>query len=183
MEILELLKEPVFFIFSLALSLLISISANLLTPKFNKLLSNFSSSLKAKQSERRQEYVSKIISVALDHNKVVNIKLDVAYVLLKSLIMIVFSLFLFSISPYVETFEYFAIFVSLGLVSYAISLFNTAQTNYKVATLASLRADKMADLRACLNEQYRSHDEYHDCVDPEEEMYQEHLSKWDKENL
>lgn len=183
MEILELLKEPVFFISSLVLSLLISISANLLTPKFNNLFSRFSSSLKAKQSERKQEYISKLISAALDHNKVVNIKLDVAYALLKSLIMIVFSLFLFSISSYIEIFGYFAMFVSLGLVSYAISLFNTAQTNYKIATLATRRADEMDYLRSCLNAQYHSHDEHNDYVDPEEEIYQEYLAKWDKENL
>ena len=183
MDILDLIKEPIFLIASTILSILISIVANLLTPKFDGYFSKFSSSFKNKQLEKKKAYISKIILAASDNNKVINIKLDVAYILLKSLIMIVFSLFLFSISPYIYNFEYLFIFISLGLVTYAISLFNVAQTNYKIAVLATLRADQMTHLRGLLNATYEQHDEYSGQVDSDEERYNEYLDEWDSENL
>ncbi|HCE2343444.1 TPA: hypothetical protein NGT77_004586 [Vibrio parahaemolyticus] len=185
MEILNLIKEPVFLVTSTGMSILISVAANLLTPKIYQLLSFFSSSLKTKQTEKKRAYVSKVILAASDENKVINIKLDVSYALLKSLVMIVFSLFLLSVSPYIYFAEYVAIFISLSLVTYALSLFNSAQVNYRIATLATLRAEKMASLRAELNAASRSEYEHYDndYVDPQEEMYIEYLAEWDKKHL
>lgn len=183
MEILELIKEPIFIVASTILSILISIAANLLTPKVNGYFSKFSSSLKNKQLEKKKIYISKVASMALNNNNIINLKLDVAYTLLKSLTMIVFSLFLISVLSYISPFEYLFIFLSLGLVTYAISLFNFSQKNYKIAMLATLRAEKMANLRVELDMKYEDPNEYDAHIDPEEEMYNEYLSKWDNENL
>ncbi len=185
MEILNLIKEPIFLVASTGMSILISVAANLLTPKIYQLLSFFSSSLKTKQTEKKRAYVSKVILAASDENKVINIKLDVSYALLKSLVMIAFSLFLLSVSPYIYFAEYVAIFISLSLVTYALSLFNSAQMNYRIATLATLWAEKMASLRAELRAASLSeYDNYaNEYVDPHEEMYIEYLAEWDKKHL
>ncbi|HDI3323490.1 TPA: hypothetical protein PMD23_003692, partial [Vibrio cholerae] len=87
MEYLDLIKEPVFLVASAGMSILISVAANLLTPKFSKILSFFSSSLKNKQTEKKQAYIAKIKLASSNENRVINIKLDVAYALLKSLVM------------------------------------------------------------------------------------------------
>jgi hypothetical protein len=183
MDFFDLIKEPIFLFASTILSILMSVIANLLTPKFTWYLSNFSSSLKNKQLEKKKVYISKVILASSDNNKVINIKLDAAYTLLKSLVMIVFSLFLFSISPYIYTFGLPVVFISLAFVIYAISLLNISQANYKLAVLATLRAGKMAHLRNELNEKYEQHDELHGYVDSDEEMYNDYLAKWDSENL
>ena len=183
MDFLELIKEPVFLVSSTVMSIFISITANLLTPKFNQLLSKFSSSRKRRQSEIKSEFVSKVVTAALDANNIINIKLDVAYTLLKALIVIVFGLFILSMSPYFNVIEYFSIFVSFGFVIYAMSLFNKAQTGYKIARLATLRAEKMSSLRAELNSMHDRDDQYSDYIDPEEEMYLSYLAEWDKANL
>ncbi|WP_417560277.1 hypothetical protein [Marinomonas sp.] len=185
MEILDLIKEPFFLASSIVMSIFISVAANLLTPKISQLLSFFSSSLKTRHTAKKQVYVSKIVLASLNENKIINIKLDVAYALLKSLVMIVFSLFLLLVSPYIYSVEYLAILISLSLVIYSISLFNTAQVNYKIATLASLRAEKMESLRANLNAASLSENDYYasDYIDPHEEMYNEYLAQWDTKNL
>ncbi|TQQ20457.1 hypothetical protein FLL85_16790 [Vibrio cholerae] len=150
-EYLDLIKEPVFLVASAGMSILISVAANLLTPKFSKILSFFSSSLKNKQTEKKQAYIAKIKLASSNENRVINIKLDVAYALLKSLVMFIIGLFSLSISSYIYFAEYISILISLCSVIYALSLFNSAQVNYRIATLATLRAEKMASLRAELN--------------------------------
>ncbi len=65
--------------------------------------------------------------------------------------MFIIGLFSLSISSYIYFAEYISILISLCSVIYALSLFNSAQVNYRIATLATLRAEKMASLRAELN--------------------------------
>ncbi len=184
-EYLDLIKEPVFLVASAGMSILISVAANLLTPKFSKILSFFSSSLKNKQTEKKQAYIAKIKLASSNENRVINIKLDVAYALLKSLVMFIIGLFSLSISSYIYFAEYISILISLCSVIYALSLFNSAQVNYRIATLATLRADKMASLRAELNASSLSEYEHYasDYVDPSEKMYLEYLADWDKKHL
>lgn len=57
--------------------------------------------------------------------------------------------------------------------------------NYRIATLATLRAEKMASLRAELRAASLSeYDNYaNEYVDPHEEMYIEYLAEWDKKHL
>ncbi|ENM3933143.1 hypothetical protein ACPDXS_003566 [Vibrio cholerae] len=185
MEYLDLIKEPVFLVASAGMSILISVAANLLTPKFSKILSFFSSSLKNKQTEKKQAYIAKIKLASSNENRVINIKLDVAYALLKSLVMFIIGLFSLSISSYIYFAEYISILISLCSVIYALSLFNSAQVNYRIATLATLRAEKMASLRAELNASSLSEYEHYasDYVDPSEKMYLEYLADWDKKHL
>nr|WP_238682507.1 hypothetical protein [Vibrio cholerae] len=184
-EYLDLIKEPVFLVASAGMSILISVAANLLTPKFSKILSFFSSSLKNKQTENKQAYIAKIKLASSNENRVINIKLDVAYALLKSLVMFIIGLFSLSISSYIYFAEYISILISLCSVIYALSLFNSAQVNYRIATLATLRAEKMASLRAELNASSLSEYEHYasDYVDPSEKMYLEYLADWDKKHL
>ncbi|EGQ8006790.1 hypothetical protein N5K32_004572 [Vibrio parahaemolyticus] len=185
MEILDLIKEPIFLIASTVMSIVISVAANLVTPKIQKVLSFFFASIKVKQAEKRQAYVSKIVLASTDENKVINIKLDVSYALLKSLIIFVFSLFLLSVSPYIFFAEYPVILISLFLVTYALSLFNSAQAKFKIATLATLRAEKMASLKADIDAASCSEHDYYaqGYVDPHEEMYMTYLSEWDSKHL
>ncbi len=185
-EYLDLIKEPVFLVASAGMSILISVAANLLTPKFSKILSFFSSSLKNKQTEKKQAYIAKIKLASSNENRVINIKLDVAYALLKSLVMFIIGLFSLSFSSsYIYFAEYIFILISLCSVIYALSLFNSAQVNYRIATLATLRAEKMASLRAELNASSLSEYEHYasDYVDPSEKMYLEYLADWDKKHL
>lgn len=182
MTILDLIKEPIFLIASTVMSIVISVAANLITPKIQRVLSFFFSSIKVKQAEKRRAYVSKVVLASTDENKVINIKLDVSYTLLKSLIIFIFSLFLLSVSPYIFFAEYPVILTSLFLVTYALSLFNSSQAKFKIATLAALRAEKIASLRAEIDA--TSHREYEQgYVDPHEEMYMKYLSEWDSKHL
>ncbi|EKO3695128.1 hypothetical protein P0F02_003268 [Vibrio metschnikovii] len=184
MEFFEIIKEPAFFVSTAIGSIAMSIVANLLTPVVSKHLSGFSLSMKAKQNEKRKKYISKIISISLDNNKIVNIKLDVAYTLLKSLIVMLFSVFIFLISREIYVIDYVVLSISLCLLVVSISLFNTAQNDYKIAMLATLRADRMLYLRTEIDSKNQSYSEYdNDYIDPDIEMYNEYLASWDRENL
>ncbi|MBB1432619.1 MULTISPECIES: hypothetical protein [unclassified Pseudoalteromonas] len=181
MDIIEVIKEPIFLVVSTILSLIISVMANVLTPKVLQLCSQLSVSLRDKQYAKKAIYHSKVVTAAHDTNRVVNIKLDAAYSLLRALIMIVFSLFLFSIATYFDVSVFFIAF-SLALVTYAVSLFNNAQISYRIAVLAAKRAEYMMKIRTQINAKYQEQ-EYEDFIDPDEDAYEKCLIEWDKENI
>ncbi|TQP30413.1 hypothetical protein FLL81_15315 [Vibrio cholerae] len=57
-EYLDLIKEPVFLVASAGMSILISVAANLLTPKFSKILSFFHLHLKISR-QKRNKHISR----------------------------------------------------------------------------------------------------------------------------
>ncbi len=95
-----------------------------------------------------------------------------------------FSVFIFLISREIYVIDYVVLSISLCLLVVSISLFNTAQNDYKIAMLATLRADRMLYLRTEIDSKNQSYSEYdNDYIDPDIEMYNEYLASWDRENL
>ncbi|MDK2594227.1 hypothetical protein [Pseudoalteromonas obscura] len=181
----ELIVEPMFFVVSTILSIFLSVFANIITPKLSALLSKYSSKIRHVQSKKKETFSIKVKVASNDENKVINIKLDAAYLLIRSLLIMIVSFFVFMTIPYfIDSFTIIILFISFLLVTYSISTLNNAQKTYNIALLATERAEKIKEIKYLVQDAFNPYDDYeHDFTDPEDEMFTEHLNAWDEENI
>lgn len=182
MDILEFIKEPIFWAVSAAGSVLLSIVANLFTPKIGSLLSKFSEKRKAKINKKHLKFINEVKYVSSNQNNILNYKVDAAYWLLRAIFLLVLGIIIFSASNAFGIFQIIPLLIAAIFIARSSQWVDEAILKYKVAKLASDRAETIR--RFNYEWDYEEHgidsDEY---PDPRSEDLNEVLKKWDEANI
>lgn len=175
MDFIELIKEPTFWLISAIGSVLLSISANLVTPHVGQLLSKLSSTRKTKLDKRKQALIAEVRYVASDQNKILNYKVDAAYWLLRAVMLLAMGTLIFSVAGYFPIFELVPIVVAAIFIARSTQWLELAKNKYKIAKLAMERVEEERRI------EYEWNKEHY--VDAVSEPLQVELSKWDSSNI
>lgn len=162
MEILELIKEPVFWIFSAIGSVVLSVFANLITPWVGKLTAKFSQKRKEKIEEKRIALLEEVRFVSSDQNRILNYKVDAAYWLLRAIFLLALGTIVFSLSGFFGNLQIILFGVAAIFIAKTSQWVDLAIVKYQIARLASERAEAIRKLKYEFHHGDYKTDEYFD---------------------
>lgn len=181
MEIIELIKEPIFWIMSAICSVILSVFANLVTPWAGTLLSKFSQKRKEKIEVKRVALIEEVRFVSSDQNRILNYKVDAAYWLLRAIFLLALGTIVFSLSGFFGNLQIVLFVVAAIFIAKTSQWVDLAIAKYQVARLATERAEAIKKFES----QYY-HDEYipsDNHPDPFHDELHNILKEWDKTNI
>lgn len=181
MEIIELIKEPIFWVISAIGSVLLSVFANLATPLMGTLLSKFSQKRKEKIEAKRLALLEEIRNVSSDQNRILNYKVDAAYWLLRAIFLLALGTIVFSVSSFFGDLQVILFFVAAIFIAKTSQWVDLAIAKYQIARLASERAEVVKKFES----QYYHYDyvSIDDCPNPLSDELHTLLKEWDSTNI
>ncbi|MCP4251975.1 MAG: hypothetical protein GY775_00975 [Candidatus Scalindua sp.] len=166
-DLFEVLRQPIFWIASTCFTVLLSIVANLLTPRIAVFLSKIDGTRQTKRKKILKELWEQVLLYCEDRQMRINDKLSGIILLLKSIILLLFAVSLFLIAPLFYE-AIWALFSAGGvLLIFGLVLFNNSAKALRVTQIADKRE---SDGRTFL----RKHD-----LDPNSKEIKDFLRGWD----
>jgi len=175
MELIELIKEPTFWIISAIGSVLLSVVANLVTPYAGRLVGKLFASRKSKIEKKKQALINEVRYVSSDQNNILNYKVDAAYWLLRGIMLLALGTILFSVASYIPIIEVVPLIIAAIFIARSAQWLDEAKNKYKIAQLAMKRVEEERRITYEWNRE-----QYGDAVN---DPLQEELSKWDLANI
>jgi hypothetical protein len=168
-NLFEVLKHPIFWITSIIFTILLSILANLLTPRISVFLSKIDGTRKTKRKKILKEQWEQVLLYCEDKQLRINDKLNGIISLLKSIIILLFAVFFFLLAPLFFK-PMWIFFSSSGVVLLVIGfvLFNNSLKALRITRIADNRE---LDVRIYLQKKG---------LDPGAEVGEAFLRGWDE---
>lgn len=142
MQLIELIKEPVFWVISAIGSILLSVLANLVTPYVSSTLAKKFATRKIKTEIKKQELINEVQHVSSNQNLIINYKIDAAYWLLRAVMLMALGTILISFSRYLPFGSLIPVIIASVFIARSNQWLDLAKKMYKIATFAQERNEE-----------------------------------------